>query len=118
MQSVDEHTVITLFNQANGTNLNNESRRAATQQLISIQSSSGYPSSTSSHPAALNFPLCTHALTASLSIAPNMAVLPTRLAPRDRADPVQEPRGGQLQANRECAGEGALQKAPADHVSQ
>jgi len=44
MQSIDQNTVITLFNEANGTNPNSDTRRAATEKLIQIQNSSGYPS--------------------------------------------------------------------------
>eukprot|EP01084_Bolivina_argentea_P087634 158273_1 len=44
MQPIDENTLITLINQANGTNLNNNTRKHATQQLMNLQTASGYPS--------------------------------------------------------------------------
>ena len=47
MQSINENTVLTLLNQANGTGsgIDNAQRRAAAEQLMKIKNSSGYPSS-------------------------------------------------------------------------
>eukprot|EP01084_Bolivina_argentea_P076011 137739_1 len=41
---MDEHIVINVLNQANGTNLNHASRTAATEQLMNMKTASGYPS--------------------------------------------------------------------------